>query len=403
MNIKNNSQLSYCSNIHPGESWKETIDNLKNYTTVVRDEVAPGKSFGIGLRLSNEASEELNSDNNIIRFREWLEKENMYVFTMNGFPYGGFHKQVVKDQVHAPDWTTPKRLAYTNRLFDILKELLPAGMEGGISTSPLSYRFWHETRSDLDSATLVSAKHMANTIGHLYKINDEQGVFMHLDVEPEPDGILENSTEVISFFKEYMLRSGVQYLVRNNGFSKSQAEEAVHKHWQLCYDVCHAAVGYEEPSEVVDKMKQQGIRIGKIQISAALKATWQNESDQKEIKKQLAQFDEEVYLHQSVLKKPNGKLDHYKDLSPALKNMIGRTYDEIRTHYHVPVFTENFGVLQSTQNEIVKSLEYWKSNPYSTHLEIETYTWDVLPEELRVSLEECVIREMKWTLGIINK
>ena len=403
MHIKNNSHLSYCSNIHPGESWKDTFNNLKNHTTVVRDSVSAKEPFGIGLRLSNEASLEISTGDHLAEFKDWMQSENMYVFTMNGFPYGNFHKHIVKDQVHAPDWTTSDRLAYTNRLFDILKDILPTGIDGGISTSPLSYRFWHKTKSDLDSATSESAKNMAATIGHLYKINDTQGVNMHLDIEPEPDGILENSNEVESFFQEYMLRQGVQYLVKETGLSKSQAEEAIHKHWQLCYDVCHFAVGYEEPSEVVDKMKALGIGIGKVQISAALKAKWNNESDQGEIKKHLEKFDEKVYLHQSVMRKNNGELDHFNDLSPALKAMMGSTYEEIRTHYHVPIFTEEYGMLQSTQSDIVRSLEYWKSNAYSNHLEIETYTWDVLPSDLKLDLTDCVIREMEWTLGLLNK
>ena len=138
---KHQAHLSYCSNIHAGESWDATFENLKKYTTKVRDGLK-AESFGIGLRLSSEASLELLGGNHLAIFKNWLASENMYVFTINGFPYGGFHNQVVKDQVHTPDWSTPDRLLYTIRLFDILAELLPDGLDGGVSTSPISYRFW---------------------------------------------------------------------------------------------------------------------------------------------------------------------------------------------------------------------------------------------------------------------
>ena len=139
--LTNNGHLTYCTNIHTGENWQDHFTEIKKYFPSIKNELSPDKPMGIGLRLSNIASEELSQGDNLTIFQQWLSQNNAYVFTMNGFPYGGFHNVIVKDQVHAPDWTTTDRVDYTIRLFDILNKLLPAKMEGGISTSPLSYKY----------------------------------------------------------------------------------------------------------------------------------------------------------------------------------------------------------------------------------------------------------------------
>ena len=168
------AHLTYCSNIHPGETWEETFNNIKNHTTVIfkglnRD------SFGIGLRISNAASLDLIKTENLEEFKQWLADNQMYVFTINGFPYGGFHQQIVKDKVHQPDWTTHDRLAYSKRCFDILKELLPEGMDGGVSTSPISYRFWHQDDDALNSVKEQATLRLADLLCHLHHIKVETG------------------------------------------------------------------------------------------------------------------------------------------------------------------------------------------------------------------------------------
>ncbi len=141
MRISQDAHLTYCSNIHPGESWNEVFKALKDHLPAVKKQVSPDQPMGIGLRLSNLASLELK-EAGTTTFKEWMRNHGFYVFTMNGFPYGGFHRQRVKDQVHWPDWTKSERLDYTIRLFGQLEDLLPEGQEGGISTSPLSYKYW---------------------------------------------------------------------------------------------------------------------------------------------------------------------------------------------------------------------------------------------------------------------
>src|SRR5690606_3340392 len=129
---------------------------------------------------------------------------NCYVFTLNGFPYGGFHRQVVKDKVHHPDWTTIERRDYTLRLFDILNTLLPGGMDGGISTSPLSYKYWH-SEEEVGEVRRISTLHMIEVAVKLYQIRQREGKVLHLDIEPEPDGLLENTKDVVDFYRNWLI------------------------------------------------------------------------------------------------------------------------------------------------------------------------------------------------------
>ncbi|MCB0689436.1 MAG: metabolite traffic protein EboE [Saprospiraceae bacterium] len=397
------AHLSYCSNIHPGESWEETFANLRNYTTQVRDRL--GKTyFGIGLRISNAASLELIQPENLATFKQWLADNQMYVFTVNGFPYGGFHHQVVKDQVHFPDWTTSERLEYTLRLFNILKVLLPEGLDGGVSTSPLSYRFWHATPSDLDRAKEVACKQLVDVAIHLHSIKSESGKSLHLDIEPEPDGIIETSAELIDFYKDYLLKMGVEILQSALDCRQSEAEEIIFEHLQLCYDVCHFAVGFEDPAKALHDILKSGIRIGRIQISAALSSGAEiSLESQKQIREELGQFDEPVYLHQAVIRDAEGTLSRYPDLRPALDTWQEHDKSELRTHYHVPIFTEKYGALIPTQKDIVEVLKVWKEQNFTNHLEVETYTWDVLPLTMRTDIVQSVARELSWVIDTLAK
>ena len=138
--------------------------------------------FGLGLRLSNKASEELEHGSNMSDFKSWLADNNLYVFTMNGFPYGNFHDERVKDMVHAPDWTTNDRLIYTKRLFQQLSELLPEGLNGGISTSPITYKYWHKSEEETEKAFEVGAKNMLQVAHQLFELENTTGKYMHLDI-----------------------------------------------------------------------------------------------------------------------------------------------------------------------------------------------------------------------------
>lgn len=388
MQVKNTFHLSYCSNIHPGEDWEVTFNSLKENLLKIKSELVGDKLFGIGLRLSNKASEELNSGNNLEKFKQWLNQNNCYVFTMNGFPYGNFHGEIVKDSVHAPDWTTNERLVYTKRLFNQLAYIMPEGIDAGISTSPVSYKHWHESLPDVFEK---GAQNMVAIALLLYKIEEETGKYLHLDIEPEPDGLLENTAEVIQLFQDYLIPIGKKAF-EEIGVGESRAEALVKRYITVCYDVCHFSLAFEEPTFTFQEFEKHGINVGKIQISAALKI--KSIGDNEAVWKALAKFNEPTYLHQ-VTELKNGNVNTYADLPVILEAKNG--FEEMRAHFHVPIFLESFGLLNSTQDHIIKTFDYLKVNGKLTnHLEVETYTWDVLPEGLKAPLVDSVVRELSW-------
>ncbi|WP_413667974.1 metabolite traffic protein EboE [Mucilaginibacter sp. Mucisp86] len=394
----NTAYLTYCTNIHPGETWPETFQALKKHFPEIRASVAGDEPMGIGLRLSNLASLGLLANEyKLTEFGRWLSDNHAYVFTMNGFPYGGFHDTIVKDQVHAPDWTSPDRLEYTLRLFDILSKLLPDGLQGGISTSPLSYKPWHTAGEARNTAKAIATKNILAVAEALFKKHRSTGILMHLDIEPEPDGFLESGPEFIDWFEKDLLPQGILSLREKFNLSPADAEAAIKRHINLCYDVCHFAIGYEEHERVIDELLAKEIRVGKIQISAALKAFLPEKMTlMEEVTNALARFNEPTYLHQVIAKTGNGNLIRYPDLPEALADSRNNAVREWRSHFHVPIFVEDMGPVQSTQADIVRVLNKFKNMPFTQHLEVETYTWTVLPEELKAPLSQSIIRELNW-------
>jgi len=392
--------LTYCTNIHSGETWQDHFAALKNNFPGIKAKLSPGKPMGLGLRLSDVASLELIKETNLSVFKQWLADNDVYVFTMNGFPYGNFHQARVKDQVHAPDWTTTDRLNYTLRLFDILSQLLPDCMDGGISTSPLSYRHWFDTSNNLEVAKNTATGNILKIAEYLVAISTTTGKLLHLDIEPEPDGMLENGQEFIDWYENYLLPAGVPMFAEKYDISFDEAALLIKAHICLCYDVCHFAIGYEPHAQMIDTLNEKGIKIGKIQISAALKSLMDSDSEVRSLKASaFAAFNEPVYLHQVVARTSGNNLLRYRDLPEALANAANSYVLEWRAHFHVPVFEKNFGLLESTQDDIVEVLALHVKNNITKHLEVETYTWEVLSDELKVPLQQSIIREIEWVLG----
>lgn len=394
--------LTYCTNIHAGESWEAHFAALRQNIPGIKKRISAGAPFGIGLRLSHQASLMLQEPDALRAFQDWLQQEDCYVFTMNGFPYGGFHHTKVKDQVHAPDWTTPERLAYTIRLFDILKVLLPSGIEGGISTSPLSYKYWHPA-AQYPEVFKKTTGQILEVVRHLAGIRRDTGKLLHLDIEPEPDGLLESGPEFFEWYDQHLLPMGKTYLQKHAGMDAAAAEAAIRDHLQLCYDVCHFAVGYEDHATVVRQLSERKIKTGKIQISAALKADMPADKDKRDaVVQAFRQFNESTYLHQVVARQDDGTFKRYPDLPEALADADHAGTREWRSHFHVPLFIQDYGLLRSTQEDIQEVLKLQGATPFTGHLEVETYTWEVLPEALKAPLSESIIREMEWVIGFIN-
>lgn len=394
--------LSYCSNIHAGESWEQHFKQLQEHVPAVKKKVSPSGKFGMGLRLSNQASIELSEGDHLKDFIQWLRNNDCYVFTMNGFPYGGFHHTIVKDKVHAPDWTTKERVGYTVRLAKILSTLLPENMEGGISTSPLTYRFWH-TDEQLPDIFEKATMHVLEVVDQLIQIKQATGKFIHLDIEPEPDGLLGEGGEFIAWYTGYLLPLGVHYIAQLFGCDAATAKQHILQHVQLCYDVCHFAICFEDHVAMRKHLDRLGIRTGKIQISAALKAELPEDLTlRKTVTDAFSRFNEPTYLHQVVALQTNGLLKKYADMPEALEDAGNPSVREWRAHFHVPIFVEGYGLLQSTQQDIEYVLSMHKQRPFTSHLEIETYTWEVLPVEQKLPLTESIIREIQWVQKVLK-
>lgn len=395
-----NLHLTYCTNIHPGEDWSQVFANLQQYIPSLKKKLSPNQPFGIGLRLADAASRELLQGNTLKEFKSWLNEHDLYVFTLNGFPYGGFHSQVVKDKVYAPDWSKQERLDYTLRLTKILAELLPDDMEGSISTVPLSYKPWFEGNHLAQAKVTSSATiHIAQIVAQMVRIRAATDKVLHLNLEPEPDALLENAEEVIKYFEKYLLPIGGTYLAKSLGIPPAAAEVLLLEHVRVCYDTCHFAVEYENPVSVFQRFKAAGIQIGKIQISAAIKAEIpQDKSERLLLKERLQPFAESTYLHQVIARHPDGNLKHYQDLGAALSLLEESTASEWRTHFHVPLFIDDYQFIKSTQDDIVDVFELLQKNEICNHLEIETYTWEVLPSEMKVDIAASIQREYEWVL-----
>ncbi|MGX1930142.1 metabolite traffic protein EboE [Flagellimonas sp. 2504JD4-2] len=402
MHIENSGHLSYCTNIHPGESWDEVFSSLQEYCAQVKDKITLNEPFGIGLRLSHRSAEELLQGDELPKFKAWLKANNMYVFTMNGFPFGDFHYVAVKDQVHTPDWTTADRVVYTKNLVKILAYLLPDHMDGGISTSPLSYKLWFNNEQ-LEEVKDKATFSLMSVVLDLVRVWEETGKLIHIDIEPEPDGVLENTQEVISFYKDYLLQKGADIVQEHLNCSKTEAQAHILRHLQLCYDVCHFSLAYEEPRDVISKLQKEGIGIGKIQISASIKCTPSKDISLEEQQKCLEQFDEPVYLHQAIVQKSDGQLVHFPDLKEGIQAMQDENFKELRTHFHIPIFIPDFQVLESTQDDIIKALNLWKEVNYTHHLEVETYTWSILPDHLQTDITNSIARELEWVLDQLKQ
>ncbi|MBI3875007.1 MAG: metabolite traffic protein EboE, partial [Verrucomicrobia bacterium] len=251
MKLKHGLHLAYCTNIHRGESWAQTFDSLQKYVLAVRRRVCADKPYAIGLRLGADAARELSDAATLLAFQRWLDAEQCYVFTINGFPYGRFHGTRVKEQVYAPDWTTRERLDYTNLLFDLLGEIVPAGVEGSVSTVPVSFKEFLR-----DEAQVAAARaNLWRCVEHIERVSKRTGKQFHLGLEPEPLCYLETTPETVTFFEQLRAdRPGDARLDQFLGVN---------------YDCCHLGVEFEEAHEALGRLRGAGIKISKLHLSNA--------------------------------------------------------------------------------------------------------------------------------------
>ncbi|MFH0907525.1 MAG: metabolite traffic protein EboE [bacterium] len=363
--------LTYCMNVHAGETWADHLAAIRTHAVAVRGRVAADRRFGLGLRIGAKASEELADPRAVKYFRDLLAEHQLYGFTINGFPYGNFHTTRVKETVYRPDWRTSERRDYTNRLADILAALLPGGVEGSISTVPVSFKPWMAGTADVERATGM----LLECVQHLDHLHRATGKLIHLGLEPEPCCTLETTDEFVGFYKALLARG---------------PEDLVRRHIGVCLDTCHVAIQFEDLCDAIAKYRREGIRISKMQLSAALECDGS-------ARDALKPFVEPVYFHQVKTRAGDGSIRSWTDLPDALAEGAAGT---LRVHFHVPLFWEGSGPLRSTAACLTPDFWQLVREGVSSHLEIETYTFDVLPDALRKSdVVESIAREFTWVLS----
>ena len=384
MKLEHDIHLAYCTNVHRGNTWEETFQSLKNEVMMVREQVCPDKPYAIGLRLGADAARKLRNPDELKIFQKWLDEKNCYVFTINGFPYGAFHGTRVKEQVYRPDWTTSDRLEYTILLFEILEALLQPEQEGSVSTLPGSFKEFISP----DSIPDILFDHLLECSRSIEQLKKSKQLDLHLGLEPEPLGLFETCPESIDFFHSLRQRADeVEVLNSNIGIN---------------YDCCHLSIEGEDAKEGLDALDHAGIRISKLHLSSALRTQPNNKNLET-----LKSFVEEVYLHQVIVHENGSLLERIKDLDLALNKVYQPGFargDEWRIHFHVPLHSSPGNGLNDTGDHVLNTLDWLSEKPEKCrHLEMETYTWEVLPPELRSSsVVDQVAKEYQWTLDALK-
>ncbi|MCX8156058.1 MAG: metabolite traffic protein EboE [Verrucomicrobiae bacterium] len=386
MQLRYGLHLAYCTNVHRGERWGEIRAALEQHVLAVREAVCPGGPFAIGLRLGAQAAAELGDPAALLEFNRWLDRHQCYVFTLNGFPYGPFHGTAVKERVYQPDWTTPERLEYTVQLLEILAQLLPPGLEGSVSTVPVGFK--PALRSPAQEAQ--ARRQLWACVEQAHRICRRYGRNLHVGLEPEPMCALETTRETVDFFAR----------LRADRPGDTRLEELL----GVNYDCCHLALQYEDPRESLETLRRHGIRVSKIHLSNALKVT-----PTPAVRATLQAFVEPVYLHQVVAADRWAQLTRFVDLPEALAAAAAwpaeHPLPEWRIHFHIPLHHPPDGQFGNTREHVTGVLDYLARRPnLCSHLEMETYTWAVLPPELRARrVEDQIVAEYRWTLDELRR
>lgn len=393
--------LTYCTKIHPGHGWDDLMINLRKYIPALKARLAPERPFGLGLRLSATECDELLAGDRLVKFRDFLDTHDLYVFTLNGFPYADLTGPAVKSRIFAPDWSEEARVRYTLNLVEILRRLLPAGAEGSISTLPLSYKAWIAP-ADMGAWGRIT-RNLVRVATRLAQIKAEEGKLIHLDLEPEPDGLLERSEDVADFYRDWLLIGGAHFLAETLRIDVEAARRHLLEHLQVCLDTCHLAVAFEDPATALATLAGYGIGVGKVQITAGLQVELPPEAERREaVTRQLEPFTCSPYLHQVIGNSNGGRGVRFSDLAPALPHLAQNAGGHVRIHYHMPLYVEHYQHLGSTSADTRAVLGLLKDRGFSRHLEIETYTWEWLPPDLKLDLLDSLHREYLWVLETMN-
>lgn len=384
--------LGYSTLVHPGDTWAEMWESLTTYAPTVKKRLAPDERFGVSLRLSNASAATLVSDQaERQRLKDFLAAEDLYVYTVNAFPYGPFKGRRVMEQVYEPDWSTEDRVRYTCAVADVLADVAAEDIAPTIQSAPLAFRPNVHGPEDVD----VLTEQLLRVVAHLIDLERRSGRRVKLALEPEPFCFLETTEETVRYFQEHVYSArGTHRLAGLTGLPVSEVQGLVRRHLGVVFDMAHQAVEFEDLPEALQQLVDAGIPIFKLQEAAAL---WVPEVTEETVR-ELERFTETIYLSQTTERR-DGQLTRFLNLGDAIEawRRDPSGVREWRTHFHVPVFLDDLGAFRTTRSAIEAALAVHARTPLSDHLEIETYTWDVLPEHLKDGdITDYVVRELEW-------
>ncbi|MEV0067794.1 metabolite traffic protein EboE [Amycolatopsis sp. NPDC050768] len=384
--------LSYSTLVHPGDTWDEMNASLETYVPEVKRRVSPDAPFGVSLRLSGASADRLAGDApERDRLKKYLADNDLYVYTVNAFPHGPFKGRSVMENVYEPDWSTEERVAYTTRVADVLADIAADGVEPTIQTVPLAYRPKVTGEAYVDLFT----HNVLRVVAHLVALERRTGRRVKLAIEPEPFCYLETIEETVRYFTSRLYsRAAAETLSDLADLPLAEAFGALRRHVGIVFDIGHQAVEFDDIPASLDLLADAGVPVFKLQQAAAL---WVPEVTD-EVVRELERFTRTIYLSQtSELRE--GTVTRHLNLSDAIaawrRDPGGAR--EWRTHFHVPVFLDDLGPFRTTRFALEQALDRHRAQPQSSHLEIETYTWDVLPEHLKSGdITDYVVRELEF-------
>ena len=383
--------LTYSTLVHPGDTWDEMRASLETFVPEVKRRFCPDAPMGVSLRISNASAERLIGDPAERAWvKEFLDANDLYVYTVNAFPFGPFKGEIVKEQVYEPDWTTEARTQYTMNVATILAEITGPDVEPTIQTAPLAFR----PKVADDAYVAAFTENLLRVVAFLMNLEKETGRRVKLALEPEPYCFLETIEETVEYFNAYVYTtSAATRLAELSGQPLAEVFQGVRRYLGVVFDICHQSVQFEDITEDLQMLVDAAIPIYKLQEASALQVP--DVTD--EIVEELKRYTGTIYLSQTTELR-DGSITRYLNLEDAIAAYESDPGPRAwRTHFHVPVFLDDLGPFSTTRSGIDAALAFHARTPLSTHLEIETYTWDVLPDHLKTGdITEYVVRELEY-------
>jgi hypothetical protein len=396
MNLgKGLGHLTYSTLVHQTDNWEQLWKSVNTYLPAVKARVAPHEKFGVCLRTSAPSAELLSAEpSKVADLKKFFADNDLYLYTANAFVYGVFKKQVIKEDVYEPDWATPERREYTKKVANLLAELAPEGINPSIQSAPLGFK----PKVTGEDVVEAYTSNVIDVVAHLVELKKKTGKTVTLGLEPEPRCYLETTDETITYFKNYLFSGATaKRLAKQTGLNEADAAKAMRDYTGVVFDIGHQSVGYEDIPASLQKLVDNGVQIVKLQEAASM---YIPDVSQKTVDA-LQTFAKTIYLSQTCQKK-DGKMTWFLNLEDAFEDWYRNPGPrEWRTHFHVPVFLNDLGgAFGTTRFALEQALAFHKKTPLSAHLEIETYTWDVLPDHLKTGdIVEYVTRELDWVKG----